>query len=170
MLRAGRYAEAIGHAEEAVDVDALDERAHATLGWAYLLSGRQDEGLSALERAVSLSPRNALWLSQLGQAYAMAGRTTKAREILRTLEQRARSSYVSPYHFAYIFTGLGDADQAMEWLERAVAERAGPAYGIKGSFLLAPLRGHPRFQALLRSMNLGYHRRPLHTETRNNML
>jgi hypothetical protein len=62
---------------------------------------------------------------------------------------------VSPYHFAYIFTGLGDADQAMEYLERAVAERAGPAYGIKGSFLLAPLRSHPRFQALLRSMNLG---------------
>jgi hypothetical protein len=35
-----------------------------------------------------------------------------------------------------------------------VAERAGPAYSIKGSFLFAPLRGHPRFQALLRTMKL----------------
>jgi len=155
MLRAGRYAEAIVHAEEAADLDAFDERAHATLGWAYFLSGRQDEGLAALERAVALSPGNALWLSQLGQAYAMSGRTTKAQDILHTLQERARNSYVSPYHFAYVYTGLGDADQAMEWLERAVTERAGPAYGIKGSFLLTPLRGHPRFQALLRTMNLG---------------
>jgi hypothetical protein len=35
-----------------------------------------------------------------------------------------------------------------------VAERTGPAYGIRGSFLLAPLREHPRFQALLREMHL----------------
>jgi hypothetical protein len=31
---------------------------------------------------------------------------------------------------------------------------AGAAYGIKGSFLFAPLRPHSRFQALLRSMQL----------------
>jgi hypothetical protein len=35
-----------------------------------------------------------------------------------------------------------------------VAQRAGPAYGIKGSFLFAPLREHPRFQALLVEMRL----------------
>jgi hypothetical protein len=35
-----------------------------------------------------------------------------------------------------------------------VIEHAGAAYGIKGSFLLEPLRPHPRFQALLRRMNL----------------
>jgi hypothetical protein len=27
-------------------------------------------------------------------------------------------------------------------------------FGVKGSFLFAPLRSHPRFQALLRKMNL----------------
>ncbi|MEO8337802.1 MAG: hypothetical protein ABI664_22705, partial [bacterium] len=62
--------------------------------------------------------------------------------------------YVSPYHFAYVHTGLGNAERAMDYLERAASEGAGPAYGIKGSFLFAPLRGHPRFRALLRRMNL----------------
>jgi hypothetical protein len=98
--------------------------------------------------------RYTLWLGQLCQAYAMAGQATRAREILRELEERAQGAYVSPYHFAYACTGLGDVDRAMDWLERAVAERAGPAYGIKGSFLFTPLRAHPRFQALLRQMNL----------------
>jgi hypothetical protein len=84
----------------------------------------------------------------------MAGNTTKAREILQELEERARSAFVSPYHFAYVYTGLGEYDTAMDWLERAVAERTGPAYSIKGSFLLAPLNAHPRFLALLRQMKL----------------
>jgi hypothetical protein len=30
----------------------------------------------------------------------------------------------------------------------------GPAYGIKGSFLLTSLHAHPRFGALLRKMKL----------------
>jgi hypothetical protein len=62
---------------------------------------------------------------------------------------------VSPYHSAYVYTGLGDLEQAMDWLERAYAEGAGGIWGIKGSFLFAPLRAHPRFQALLKTINLG---------------
>jgi serine/threonine-protein kinase len=95
-----------------------------------------------------------MWLAQLGEAYGLAGDAAKAREILRSLEARHCGAFVSPYHFAYVHTGLGDAERAMDWLERAVAERTGPAYAIKGSFLLAPLRGHPRFEALLREMGL----------------
>jgi serine/threonine-protein kinase len=66
----------------------------------------------------------------------------------------ARSLYVSPYHFAYVHVGLGEYDEAMDFLERAVAERTGPAYSIKGSFLLTPLHDQPRFRALLHTMNL----------------
>jgi len=72
----------------------------------------------------------------------------------RKLEERSESSFVSPYTFAYVYTGLGQADRAIDLLERAVRERTGAAYGIKGSFLFAPLRTHPRFQALLREMRL----------------
>ena len=84
----------------------------------------------------------------------MVGNTPKALQILRELESRAESAYVSPYHFAYVYAGLGDAERAMDWLERAVAERAGGVYGLKGSFLFRGLHGHPRFQSLLRTMNL----------------
>jgi len=154
LLRARRYAEAVHRAEDALDLDPNYDRTRATLGWAYFLSGRKDEGLAQLERAVLLSPENTMWLGQLGEAYAMAGKTAKARKILTELEVLARSVYVSPYHFAYVYTGLGDTDRAMDWLERAVAGRTGPTSGIKGSFLLTPLQTHPRFRALLRQMKL----------------
>ena len=154
MLRAGRTSEALVRAQEAVEVDPDSDRARATLGWAYFLGGREEDGIAELERAVAAAPGNTLWLGQLGEAYGLHGDTTRAREILRDLDARARQGYVSPYHHAYVHTGLSDAERAMNWLERAVAERTGPTYGIKGSFLFAPLRAHPRFRALMRQMNL----------------
>jgi TolB-like protein/Flp pilus assembly protein TadD len=153
LLRAGRVAEAIQVAEGTLEVDSHD-RARATLGWAYILDGRHEEGLVELERAVDLAPETMMWLAQLGEAHALAGNEARAREILATLEARARDAYIPPYYFAYVHAGLGESGRAMDYLERAVAERAGPAYSIKGSFLLAPLRGHPRFRALLAQMNL----------------
>ncbi|MFL5619085.1 MAG: tetratricopeptide repeat protein [Gemmatimonadaceae bacterium] len=154
LLRAGRVDEAIERAEAALDIEP-HERTRATLGWAYFLKGRHAEGLAELERAVATAPAALMWLAQLGEAHALAGNAGRARAILRSLDECSRELYVPPYYFAYVHTGLSEADRAMDYLERAVAERAGPAYSIKGSFLLAPLRAHPRFRALLRQMNLG---------------
>ncbi len=154
LLRAGRYEEALQAALQSVEFDPTYDRAHATLGWAYLKTGRPTEGVAELEQALALSGQSLNWLAQLGEAYALVGRTAEARQILAQFETMAAGSYVSPYHRAYIHTGLGEYDAAIGWLERAHADRSGAIYGIKGSFLFQPLRTHPRFQALLRKMNL----------------
>ncbi|MEJ2678282.1 MAG: BTAD domain-containing putative transcriptional regulator [Gemmatimonadota bacterium] len=154
LLRAGRYDEALEEAVRGVEFDPGYDRARTTLGWAYILKGMQAEGLAELEAAVALSPGNTAWLAQLGQAYAMVGRPVQARDVLRRLHALARERYVSSYHLAYVHTGLGEDDLAIGCLERAYEERAGAVYGIKGSFLFARLRSHPRFQALLRRLNV----------------
>jgi serine/threonine-protein kinase len=154
LLRVGRYDEAARGAARALEFDPLHDRAHATLAWAYLKRGQADEGVAELERTVSLAPGDTQWLAQLGQAYGLAGKADKAREVLRQLEDLARRAYVSPYHIAFVYTGLGEHERALDLLERAVDERAGAVYGIKGSFLFAPLRQHPRFTGLLKKMNL----------------
>ena len=154
LLRAGRYTEAAIGAESALAFEPELDRAHATLGWALLKNGNADAGLASLERAVSLSPGTTQWVAQLGLAYGLTGHTDKARAILRRLEAEATHGYVSPYQLVFVYTGLGEFDRALDLLEESVQEHAGAAYGIKGSFLLAPLQSHPRFQALLRKMNL----------------
>ncbi len=154
LLRAGRFEEAIRHVIRVVELEPEFVNARATLGWAYLLSGMPAEGIAQLERAAALAPESTLLLSQLGQAYGRVGRHGEAREILARLEAMSRQRYVSPYHLAYVYTGLGEQERAMDWLERAYEERAGGVYGIKASFLFTALRGHPRFTALLRKMNL----------------
>ena len=154
LIRAGRYHEAVVGARDAVELDPGHDRSRATLGWAYFFSGRREDGLVELERAAALSPDSTLWLAQLGQAYALAGKTGRAHEILEELEGRAEREYVSPYHLAYVYTGLGDFEGAIDCLERAVAERSGAVYGLKGSFLFAALHQHPRFGALVGRMGL----------------
>jgi serine/threonine-protein kinase len=153
-LRAGRYGEALTAVSRVIELDPHFALAHATLGWVHLLDGRPEQGIAALERALALAPESTLYLAQLGQAYARVGRTDKAREVLRRLEELATLRYVSPYHMAYVHTGLGEHDRAMDWLEQAYEERAGAVFGVKGSFLFTSLRSHPRFQALIRKMNL----------------
>ena len=154
LLRAGRYDEALQAATHAVELDPHYARAHATLGWAYLKKGIVKQGVAELEIAVSLSPGDTLWLAQLGQAYGMVGDVARARNVLHQLEELARQRFVSPYHIAFVYTGLGEQDSAMDWLERAYEDRSGPVYSVKGSFLFTTLHGHPRFIALLRKMNL----------------
>jgi serine/threonine protein kinase/tetratricopeptide (TPR) repeat protein len=153
-LRAGQYDDGLRTIARVLDDDPHFALGHATLGWAYLLKGMPDQGITELQRALSLSPDSSMYLAQLGQAYAQVGRTDEAREVLRRLEELSRQRYVSPYHMAYVHVGLGENDRAMDWLERAYEERAGALFGVKGSFLFTSLRGHPRFQALLRKMNL----------------
>jgi serine/threonine-protein kinase len=154
LLRAGQYDEALLQAKRVIELEPEFPIGHSTFGWAYLKSGMHQEGLVELEKAVALSPGNTLWLAQLGQAYATVGRTAEARQLLAELHAMSQERYVSPYHMAYVYTGLGEQDEAMLWLERAYEERAGRIGGVKGSFLFATLHSHPRFRALLKKMNL----------------
>ncbi len=154
LIRAGRYEEALQAALRCVEVDPQYSRGRATLGWAYIKNGMMEQGLAELEQAAAIDPEHTLFIAQLGQAYGLAGKGAKAQEVLTRLNELALRKYVSPYHLAYVNTGLGEYELALDMLERAFVERAGAVYGLKGSFLFTPLQGHPRFQALLRKMNL----------------
>ena len=72
-----------------------------------------------------------------------------------TSRNRARNSLRSPRTIsAFVYTGLGEHERALDLLEQAYEERSGAINGIGGSFLLAPIRSYPRFKALLAKMNL----------------
>ncbi len=154
LLRAGRIEEALEEARRSLRDTPGASRAHSNLGWALIFHGDHAAGIKSLERASTLSPDSTLFLSQLGQAYAIIGNVDEARKVLQQLQDRAVHEFVSPYHFAYVYAGLGEADRAMDWLERAFEQRSGAIYGVKGSFLFQNLRSHPRFKQLLQKMNL----------------
>jgi serine/threonine protein kinase/tetratricopeptide (TPR) repeat protein len=154
LLRAGRYEEALREARRLLDIEPNIPLAHSTLGWAHIMRGEFEPGLAELNKASELAPGSTMFLAQLGEGFAMAGRREEARRILHRLEAMAHERYVPPYHLAYVYTGLGELDRAMDCLEQAYDERGGGIYGVKGSFLFQGLRSHPRFRALLAKMRL----------------
>jgi TolB-like protein/Tfp pilus assembly protein PilF len=154
LLRAGRDGEALAQAEALLALEPAFPMAHSTRGWACIRLGRHAEGLRSLAEAVRLTPDNTMFLAQQGQALATTGAAEAARDVLTRLEARAARRYVSPYHLAYVHTGLGDAGHAIDCLERAADEQASGLYGVHGSFLFTSLQAHPRFRALLRRLRL----------------
>ncbi|HXH48488.1 MAG TPA: winged helix-turn-helix domain-containing protein [Terriglobia bacterium] len=125
------------------------------LGKVYLAKGLQREGLQELESAVMLSGRNGSTLAELAYGYAVSGQPDKARRVLSELENKAKESYVSPYEFAVVYTGLGNKDLAVKYLEKAFQERYISMHYlfVDRRWLFRSLSSDPRFQSILRRMN-----------------
>jgi len=147
-----QYDQAITQLQEVLDLSPDEALAHSRLGWSYIQKGMFKEAIVEMERAVTLSPDNTESLWMLGHAYAAAGKTAEARKILNDLHALAKKRYVLQYGFALIHTGLGEHEEALNWLEKAYQERNGWMVYLQVSPLVDPLRSDPRFQDLLRRM------------------
>ena len=62
---------------------------------------------------------------------------------------------MSPYDFAVVYTGLGNKDLAVSYLEKAFQERHISMHylNVDRHWLFRSLNSDPRFQAILRRMN-----------------
>lgn len=117
--------------------------------------GIHDEAIAELKKAVELSNGIPSMLSGLGHAYAVAGREKEARHVLDRLTELSRKRYVSAYHIALIYCGLGELEQAFDYLEKTFAERDAWLIWLRVEPQLDPLRDDPRFADLLRRVGLG---------------
>ena len=93
-------------------------------------------------------------MAGLGHAYAVSGRRGEARKVLGKLKRLSERTYVPPYHIARIYAGLGEKEQAFEWLEKAYRERSLSVDFPKTDPALEPLRSDLRLQDLLRRIGL----------------
>jgi len=129
--------------------------AHMSLALAYLMKSRHDEAISTAEKALALSGRSSLHMYPLGYIYACTGRTAEAKQILDELKERRRTTYVPPFAVGIIQLALGQLDQGFEQLMIAIEERDLVAvWDLKIDPSFDPFRSDPRFQAILRKMNL----------------
>jgi len=90
----------------------------------------------------------------MGQSYAQWNNKDLARGLINQLESGWESRYVATY-IAQIFVGLGQSDEAFEWLDRAYKERHSYLIYVAADPMWDALRPDPRFATLLRKMRLG---------------
>ena len=70
------------------------------------------------------------------------------------LEERLKHDYVSPVELATLHIALGQNDHAIDWAEKAYAERRGWMAYLNVHPILDPLRNETRFKVLVRKMGL----------------
>jgi eukaryotic-like serine/threonine-protein kinase len=146
---------AVAQCQRAMDLDPGGWFPHLMLAVVHQHIKNLDEGLSEAQKACELSGRNALTLGALGQGYGLLGRASEAQSVLKELMTQSRTAYVPPYAMAAVYRGLGEMEQALEWLDKGVEERdVAIITGLKSDPRLTALRSHPRYHALLRKMNL----------------
>jgi tetratricopeptide (TPR) repeat protein len=95
-----------------------------------------------------------LSLASLGYAYAVSGQPNEARQILDELKDLSTKGYISPNHLAVVHAGLGEKDQALEYLEKTYQERDEMQRFIKVSPIFDNLHSDPRFIDLLHRVGL----------------
>lgn len=151
---ARRYDQAIQQFLKSIELNPNSAGVHAHLGMAYEQQDQHTPALAEFQRAVALSSDNVQMKLRLSRALAMAGQQPEARKQLDELQQNAPPGTIPLYLVATIYCALNDKEQALATLAQAIALREESVIWLKVDPQLDVLRKEPRFQELLRSVNL----------------
>ena len=138
----------------ALELDVRFADAHCGLGLNYQQLGMWEKSFAAFHEALVLSARGPEDIASAGFAYGAAGRSAEALAMLSELEALATRRYVPAVYFAAVHAGLGRAEDACDWLERALAERSGWLVFLRVDPWWDSLRTLSRFDRLLQQMHL----------------
>jgi DNA-binding winged helix-turn-helix (wHTH) protein/TolB-like protein/Tfp pilus assembly protein PilF len=113
-----------------------------------------NEAITEYRKAIALSGGSSVMTARLGYTYALAGRKAEAKAALEELFAASKQRHISPYLIATIYSGLGDKDKAMMWMEKAYEVKDGMLVMLRVDAHLDGLRSDSRFQDLMRRVGL----------------
>ncbi|NIO29785.1 MAG: protein kinase [Candidatus Latescibacteria bacterium] len=125
------------------------------LGLAYQGKSMTEEAIAQFEKAVDLGSGTPWPEMILATSYFESGNKARGEKLLESLKRRAKHEYIPPLGFFYIHLARGEADKALDWLEKACEQH--------DSFLpwcsVIPIDRYripdePGFKALLRKAGL----------------
>jgi tetratricopeptide (TPR) repeat protein len=146
LILTRRYPEAIAQLRKTIELEPNFFFSHGVLGMALVLNGQIDQGIAEYERAQQLLPD----LGKLGysvNAYARKGEREKALQILQRIKQSSNTP-IRAFDVAIGYAGLGDKNEARNYLERSYSQKETDIITIRINPLLDPLHSDPRFEAL----------------------
>jgi Tfp pilus assembly protein PilF len=149
LYRAGRIDEAVEKLRHTVAMEPMFAMSRYRLGLALEEQGRYEEALEQFE-AMRPGAAEPLGLTAIARTFALMGRETESRALLAQLHEIARTTYIPSALIADVHLALAENDAALQWLARAVEERALVAMWLPWDRHWDSLRGDHRFGELLR--------------------
>jgi len=152
---ARRHDEAIEQFQIVLDLNPNFRGAYQMLSWSYESKGLYGDAVAAYQKFLTLEGvANEEEITGLADAYQTSGKEGYWRWMLDYWTERAKQGYVPRFGFARIYAYLGDKDQAIRWLEESYEKHEFFLTFLTVAPAFDPLRDDPRFQDLLRRMNL----------------
>jgi serine/threonine-protein kinase len=153
LQSAGRDDEAIVQVRKLLRTSPQHPMAHQVLSVLLLRKAMYEESLAEMKASYSsIGDREVE--EALTQGYAQSGYRGAMKRAADLLAARAHKTYVNSIDVACLYALAGENAQALEWLEKSLEERSPHMPYVDAYVELAPLRSDPRFQDLLRKMNL----------------
>jgi TolB-like protein/Flp pilus assembly protein TadD len=149
---ARRFDEAIGQFQKILELDLNFIPAHCDLGASMEERGMLRQALAEFETCVALSHGGPLYVAAVAEVHARLGNRENALKMLGELLE-AQDLYVSPFSIAFIYSSLGELNEAFSWQEKAYQERDASLAWVKVAPESDALRSDTRFADLLRRMN-----------------
>lgn len=112
------------------------------------------EGIAELQKAKDEAGGPLFAIAALGNAYGVSGHRAEALASLQELKRIAATKYVPSPYFAGVCIGLGDKDQAFNWLNKAVREHSEYLIYLNVEPMGDPLRSDPRFRDVIQRIGL----------------
>jgi len=127
---------------------------HAFLAGPYVVLGDFSRAKAECQLAQKLAGESVYPTAFLAYVYGMAGEKDKAKEILNLLLEKSKDHYISSYHIALIYCGLGNYDETLIWIEKAYQERDNWMLWLKVYPVFDPLREDQRFKEIMKKVGL----------------
>ncbi|MFL6210420.1 MAG: winged helix-turn-helix domain-containing tetratricopeptide repeat protein [Pyrinomonadaceae bacterium] len=153
-FQARQYDQAIAQLHKTIELDRNFPPAHEFLAHVYQQKEMPDEAFTEYLAWRRLVGDGAEQLAAYQRAYAAAGLKGFYRQRLNFLLAQASHNRIQPTDIAGLYALLGEQEQALSWLEQAVAQHEGEVIWLKALADYDSLRADPRFTNLLRRVNL----------------
>jgi len=150
---ARRYDEAIDQLRKTIDMDPNFPSAHHSLAAVYKGKGIYQDAVAEWLKAVELGGDKED-AAAMRKAYANGGWNGYCQYVLASLKESASQKFVPPSFIAWVSAEVGEKDEAFAWLEKAYRDRDYMLTLLKVDPLFDSLRTDPRFNHLLRRVNL----------------
>jgi len=154
LFYGGRESEAIARYNKTLEIEPNFWIARGGLGRVYISQGQYAEAIAELNKAREFSRGSIEPITQLGYALAKSGNREQAQAIIAELKSLAAENFVPAYSFAVIYNGLGEKDEALNYLEKSFQEREVQMSFVKIDTRWDEFRTNPRFVEIIKRMNL----------------